>query len=187
MSLSPDQLHKFLRYEPKTGKLFWRTRPLDMFEDGKKLSAVVKCRWWNTRYAGKEAFTASSHGYKVGAIWNKLYRAHRVIWAMIYGRWPKNEIDHIDHDPINNVIENLREVTHKENGRNQKRPSNNKSGHVGVRWQKQTETWSAEIMVDNKNISLGCFACIDDAVIARQASEMKHNFHKNHGNAANLK
>lgn len=43
---------------------------------------------------------------------------HRAVWAVCYGRWPERTIDHIDGDPTNNRIGNLREVSQSENGCN---------------------------------------------------------------------
>src|SRR5262245_61666013 len=54
-----------------------------------------------------------------GRYFNNLL-AHRVAWRIIYGRWP-TEIDHIDGNPSNNSIWNLREVSHQANLLNQKR------------------------------------------------------------------
>jgi len=44
----------------------------------------------------------------------KLYLAHRLAWKFIYGRWP-TEIDHLDGNPSNNSMWNLKEVSHQEN------------------------------------------------------------------------
>lgn len=58
--------------------------------------------------------------------------AHRIVWALHYPLSSDKVIDHIDGDPWNNKIENLREVDHKINSRNTKRSVNNKSGVTGV-------------------------------------------------------
>lgn len=165
-----EYLRQRLRYEPKTGKLFWRECP-------------TRRPQWNGRYAGREAFTAKNDGlYFVGNLGNGALRAHRVIWAMVTGAWPVDEIDHIDHDRSNNRIENLREVTRTENGRNTSKPKTNTSGVVGVTWNGVTGMWQAQIEICRKNNVLGQFACFDDAVAARKDAEIKHRFHRNHGN-----
>lgn len=63
------------------------------------------------------------------------YRAHRLAWTYIYGDYPKGEqllIDHINGNPSDNRIENLRISSHSENQRNQKISSRNMSGCIGV-------------------------------------------------------
>jgi hypothetical protein len=96
---SPDLLRKLLRYEPETGKLFWRERDREFFKSDRDYKV------WNIRFAGKEAFTASDCGYKTGKVFGKTYRAHRIIWALQTGAWPRDEIDHIDQDKSNNAWE----------------------------------------------------------------------------------
>lgn len=179
---SIDKLRKLLAYNPATGKLYWRERTPDMFEDG-KATAEHKCNRWNSRYAGKEAFTSHNDGYKCGGIFSRVYVAHRVIWAMLHGAWPEEQIDHINGVRDDNRIENLRAVTHQENSKNQKVSSVNTSGHMGVSWHKEDQRWIARIGVNKKRIHLGCFTEIDDAIAARKAAEVKYGFHENHGRA----
>ena len=160
---SPELLRKLLRYEPETGKLFWRERTPDMFENGKQSSAH-NCVAWNNRSAGKEAFFSQhKHGYRYGRVSGRAYLAHRVIWAMHTNAWPVEHIDHIDGKKDNNVIENLREATRSENMWNQKAPTNNTSGYKGVYWQKTTQKWCARIKKNTKNHYLGLFDCPKEA------------------------
>lgn len=164
-----DYLRQRLRYDPETGKLYWRENP-------------QMPRLWRQRYAGREAFTAVRNtGYKHGRLDCRAYQAHRVIWAMHHGSWPEGHIDHINHDPIDNRIANLRSVTLQENLRNTVRRKNNTSGCMGVSWFKGTQRWSAHIMVDRVKHHLGYFTELADAVAARKAAEKRFGFHKNHG------
>ena len=177
----PKFLRNILRYDPDTGKLFWLERTTDMFVDGMR-SAEHACKAWNSRHAGKEAFTSiGSHGYRVGGINGNNFRAHRVIWAIAYGQWPEQEIDHINGIKHDNRLENLRSVSHAENHKNQKRHSNNTSGVVGVYLIKRSGKWRAEICVGGKSKSLGNFTDMADAIAARQKAEQELGFHKNHG------
>lgn len=51
----------------------------------------------------------------------KGYQAHRVIWALVYGICPADKlVDHIDGNPLNNKIENLRLVNPDTNQKNRK-------------------------------------------------------------------
>lgn len=164
-----EYLRQRLRYEPETGKLYWRENP----------AASAK---WNRRYAGREAFINDNcNGYKAGRLDYVAYLAHRVIWAMCYEEDPPGQIDHIDHDRVNNRLENLRVVSHQENHRNTSRKKNNTSGHNGVSWFAASSRWSAYIMVDRRKQHLGYFAEKQDAIDARKAAEARYGFHTNHG------
>ena len=178
--LSPELLRKILRYDPETGELFWLNRTPDMFQD-QRYGAHRKCAAWKSKFAGKEAFTAYKNGYKHGAVFNKTYKAHRVIWAIVYDEWPSSQIDHINGIRDDNRITNLRAVSHAENARNQKRRTDNTTGVCGVGFYKATGKWNAQIHANGKSIHLGYFNSFDDAVIARKEAEMKHGYHENHG------
>jgi hypothetical protein len=85
-----------------------------------------------------------------------VYYAHRLAWLYVYGAWPKNLIDHIDGNPANNRISNLRDVTHSENSQNQiKAKANNKTGFLGVYI--HGGKYRAVIRVSGKDKYLGCF------------------------------
>ena len=139
---------------------------------------------WNTRYAGKVAGTIRrADGYRVVSIDGKIYLIHRIIWLHVHGELliPDQQIDHINGDPLDNRLVNLRVVNRQENGRNAKRPKSNKSGVVGVGWHKANQKWQAYIKVSKKSIHLGVFTDFDQAVKVRKAAEIKHGFHSNHG------
>ena len=90
-------------------------------------------------------------------------------------------IDHIDHNPGNNSVENLREVTVIENHRNMSLNKNNTSGVTGVFWHASRNKWMSGIMIKGKNLHLGYFTTLEEATAARQAANIKYNFHPNHG------
>src|SRR5690606_32051652 len=118
---SPEELRQLLRYEPETGKLFWKERGAEHFKDGYR-TADGNANIWNAHYAGKEAFTANGFGgYKISTIHNSSCNAHRVAYSMfhdvdIHGKF----IDHINGVTSDNRIKNLRLVTQKQNARNAK-------------------------------------------------------------------
>ncbi len=179
---SPEMLRKLLRYEPDTGKLYWRERKPDMFEDGVRHTAEHICRGWNTRYAGHQALcTNNGCGYFYGEIYNRPHLSHRVIWAIVTGSWPIDEIDHISGEKKDNRVENLRDVPRVENARNRSIHSNNTSGALGVYWHKANMKWVACIWVGGKNLNLGSFTDKSKAIEARHKANLKHGFHANHG------
>ena len=172
----PTVLRLLLRYEPETGKLFWRERARVWFASG------VQFKVWAKRYANQEAFTSSNgDGYLTGAILGRPVKAHRAAWTIANGRWPADQIDHINGNRSDNRLENLREVSAHENTKNQAIPSHNTSGHIGVSWAKTKAKWCAYIRVNNRLLMLGHFAKKEDAIAARAAASEKHGFHDNHG------
>ena len=173
---SPELLRKLLRYEPETGKLFWKFRPREMFVT-KNIFGT-----WNTRWANAEAFTAvDGSGYKQGHAAGKHFRAHRVVWAVHFGRWPNHEIDHINGIKTDNRICNLRDVRHHDNMKNVSVPQASKSGHVGVRWVQEYRRWYAVIGNSGKRLYLGSFATKEGAIAARKQAEIEMGYHPNHG------
>ncbi len=176
-----DVLNQLLSYDRMTGKLFWKERPVSMFSDGKQ-TAEHNARIWNGKLAGKEAFTATSRGYKVGRIGDDGFFAHRVIWKMVYGTEPE-QIDHIDGDRGNNRLENFRECCDAVNALNKAVPNNNTSGHLGV-YRARKGKWRAAIQVGGRQKNLGHFASIEDAIAARKEAERAYGYHENHGRLA---
>jgi len=177
----PTLLRQLLRYEPETGKLFWKPRPVWMFSDGHRDKAG-NCNNWNSHYAGKPAFTSMMrNGYRIGAVCNRSMLAHRVIWAMVSGQWPADQVDHINGDRQDNRLENLRAVSRADNNKNSKRPCTNTSGAIGVCKSPTRGKWLAQIKVGGQVFHLGTFERKSDAISARKKAERKYGFHKNHG------
>lgn len=178
---SLEFLDLLVRYEPETGKLFWKERSDDLFRETNGRSKAHACANWNAHYAGKEAFTAQDKdGYKRGAIFNRPYKAHRIAWALSYGEWPLH-IDHINGKRDDNRLCNLRSVTRMENQQNMKRSKLNKSGSCGVSWDRHRSKWTARIHANGRLIALGRFDDLNDAISARKSAEKKHGFHEMHG------
>ena len=174
-----ETLRKLISYDPETGALTWRPRPSSLFSSDKQ-SAEHNAAIWNGRRAGSPAMpTLTEFGHQYGSVLGKKVKAHRVAWAIYHGRWPTDQIDHINGDPADNRIENLREVSQCENMRNQRRSSRNTSGAIGVRW--ESGKWRAQMSLKSGRLNLGRFSNFEDAVAARKAAEAKYGFHENHG------
>lgn len=76
------------------------------------------------------------------------------------------DTDHINGDKLDNRKSNLRICTKSENMFNRKIQKNNKSGHVGVFFNKKHKKWQSTIKKNGKNIYLGLFYDFGDAVEA---------------------
>lgn len=183
---APAALRNLLRYEPDTGLLYWRARSVEWFTPSRRRTAEHKMNNWNSKCAGQEAFTSKDHrGCRQGRIFDRGHLAHRVIWALVTGAWPEEDIDHEDRDPSNNRWSNLRAVSHAVNMRNLPPRLSNTSGVCGVSWSRRRNKWYAQIRMANKTISLGLFDDFNDAVAVRKAAEESHGYHKNHGRCVN--
>lgn len=175
---SAEQLRELLHYDPATGVLTWKPRDISLFKS--------KRDWliWNTRFAGKQAMTATNeHGYFVGRVFRVLYKAHRVVWAIVHGNHPK-EIDHINGVRSDNRLANLRDVDRSNNMRNAARRKDNSTGVTGVSVSKATGKYRAQINTGETYISLGYFDTVAKAAAARKEAEAALLFHENHGRAS---
>lgn len=153
-------LENALSYCPLTGKLYWLE---------------------GTRNAGKEAGSLhKATGYMAIRFGGKFLYAHRIAWYLSYGYWPIY-IDHTNRIRNDNRLQNLTDVSKRENHLNMKRFSNNTSGITGVFWSKEINKWVASITINSKQQYLGCF---DEKAIATQTrknAEIAYGFHSNHG------
>ncbi|NMD19083.1 MAG: HNH endonuclease [Verrucomicrobia bacterium] len=157
--LTADRLRELLNYDRETGVFSW----------------LVSCR--GTR-AGDIAGTSSSEGRRHIIIGYARYKAHRLAWLYVYGEFPKKLIDHINGDPTDNRIANLREATMSENLHNQRRAhKNNKTGILGVQWRASKNKFRARIVTDGKETHLGYFDTSDEAQKAYlEAKSRLHQF-----------
>jgi hypothetical protein len=89
----------------------------------------------------------------------KKIRMHRVILERMLGREliKGEDVDHINHDGLDNRRVNLRLATHAENMRNRVKRINCSSEYKGVCWYKPNKKWQAEIRIDGKQKRLGRF------------------------------
>lgn len=177
---SQEVLRQLLRYEPATGRLIWLPRGPQWFQDSKYPPERV-ARWWNERFAETEAFcTVDRKGYPYGFIFSRRVAKHRIVWAFHHNQI-NGEIDHIDGDPTNSRIENLRDVTRQSNMQNKRTYARNTSGFRGVYWSKRAGKWRVALSSGGKERHIGYFVEFDDAVNARKAAERESGFHENHG------
>ena len=151
--LTAEELRELLHYDQETG-IF--TRKVST-SNRVKVGAVAGC--------------PGGYGYLLISVHSRLYQAHRLAWLYMYGEWPKGQIDHLNRNRSDNRIANLRDVTQKQNLQNRSKSSTNTSGHPGVVWHKRISKWLAYIKHNYKQIHLGYFSILEEALSARKAAE----------------
>lgn len=107
---------------------------------------------------------------------NTVVRLHDYVLSVFYDNKPDNShVDHINGCKTDNRKCNLRIVTPSFNLRNVRMRSNNTSGINGVS-KARNGKWRAYITVNQKQISLGTYSNINDAIVARYCAEEKLGF-----------
>ena len=157
--LTVERIRELLEYDPTTGILTWK----------------VSRR--GTAKAGSRAGCRNNEGYLIVGIDGVACRAHRLAYAIHHGAMPPRErsIDHIDGNPANNRIENLRLATRSENQRNRQHlDKRNRTGFTGVFWHKDHKRWEVNIRVNRRTIYIGSYLDKHDAIKARRLAEAKH-------------
>lgn len=123
----------------------------------------------------KKAGSKRTNGYIYLNFHKKIYLAHRLIFLYHHGYLPKI-LDHIDGNPLNNRIENLRPATYAQNLANMKTPKSNKSGVKGVCFDKSKNKWVAEIKCNGVKHRLGRFDTLEEAT--KKIREKRNQLHK---------
>ncbi len=127
------------------------------------------------RGIGDIAGTKTTNGYMQVGINKRVYKLHRIIFCMHNGYMPEI-IDHIDGNPMNNRIENLRSCENHQNLWNAKISTSNKSGIKGISYSKEHKKWRAYISNNKKRIWLGFFEELTDA--AKVLNEARTKLHQ---------
>lgn len=142
--------------------------------------------YWKVKRKGCRASGIAGNtrkdGYVSVRIDKRAYLAHRVIYEMHFGDIDKGfVVDHIDHDPSNNKIENLRMVSETENNRNVSIRKKTKSGYSGVTWHAKSGKWQATVRLNCKTVYLGLFLDAYEAAMVVDKFYKDNGFHENHG------
>ncbi len=106
-------------------------------------------------------WSVSGGGYVRARINSKMETIHRVIAKRMKLDIENKEVDHKDHNKLNNQRSNLRIATRSQNSMNARRSKINTSGYKGVT--KETKGWKAQIIVDGKMAYLGHFHTPEEA------------------------
>lgn len=161
-----ETLRLALRYDPTTGKLFWRD---DWYPKSRTTNEVG---WIDHPESKHNGYVRFHHR-------GKMFMGHRVAWLLHYGEWPPEEIDHVDGDGTNNRIDNLRLSSRAENTRNRKKYKNNKTGYKGVSVGRNGR-YVSQIAFQKERFIVGYFSCPIEAARAydRKAIELHGQYAK---------
>lgn len=138
--LTLQEATRIFRYDEETGKLYWNERVHKRIRIGQECGRIT------------------SHGYRKLRVFGTEYYVHRLVWFIKTGDWPKNQIDHINRNRLDNRFFNLRDVTCQQNLCN--------NNFQGIRKASRGSTYSASISVNKQTIYLGNFPT---AELARNA------------------
>lgn len=163
--LTQERLKELFDYDPETG-LF--TRLVDV---GKTKRGDV-AGWYNT------------DGYLLITISGGRYLSHRLAFVYMEGDFPPDGVDHINQVRDDNRWSNLRPATQSVNMQNARMRKDNRSGFMGVNWDRSRDMWLARISINGRPTNIGRFEHYEDACLARKQAEKEHGYHENHGATA---
>lgn len=142
-SIDHERLLREIHYDPATGK----------FERKVKTSAFARL--------GPLPGTKAGRCYRVTSVQGQQVYLHRLAWFYVHGEWPKQVIDHVNGDPLDNRIANLRDVAQRTNCQNM-RTGRGASRLLGV--SKSRRRFMANIRLESgERIHLGVFATAEEA------------------------
>lgn len=142
-TVTAERLREALAYDRETGIFTWKVRPNRRIRLGSKAGA-------------------DSMGYAVIKLDGYIYRANRLAWLYVRGRWPQWDIDHINGVTSDDSFANLRDVSKTVNQQNQRRPQkHNKTGFLGVSLTQYG--YCAQISADGEHHFLGHFETPEEA------------------------
>lgn len=152
-----NRLRKVLSYNQRTGVFTYKMHRRYGIGKGDTAGAVDR-----------------GSGYARIAIDGRHYYSHRLAWLYVHGQWPSGQLDHINGNPTDNRIANLRKARHKDNIRNSRRRSDNTSGFKGVCWHRKGGKWMSRIFVNGRGVYLGLFTDVGKAHAAYRAAAIQH-------------
>ena len=121
---------------------------------------------WHARFTKGKWYAGRAEPFAGGY---RLVLMHRFI--MQSGK--DEEVDHVDHDGLNNQRLNLRNADHARNLQNQQQQRRT-AGHQAKGVSPRFGKWRAQIQVDGKKIHIGTFATHDEATAAYDAAARRY-------------
>jgi hypothetical protein len=140
--LTADIARKIWSYDTDTGFFFWKESPKYDVLVGTR-AGYFDGKYWRLAYRGKR------------------YKASRVAWLYTTGEWPKDQIDHINGDKLDDRIINLRNATNAQNCKNRNLRSDNTLGVKGVHQTKRG--FVAQVVVNGVHVLNKTFGTLEAA------------------------
>lgn len=136
-----DRVLEMLNYDPTTGGFTWRQSRRGSARAGYAAGYVRQDGYVRIKLDGRQ-------------VW-----AHRLAWFLAVGKWPQGQIDHINGNPSDNRIANLRDVTCRVNSQNERRARRRKNGGrlLGAHWCPTWRRWKSSIGVAGSARHIGWF------------------------------
>ena len=148
-NLTIEQVRAALDLDPETGVLLWVAPQSNRVKTGDRAGVIA------------------ANGRRYVNLAGEKHMAHRLVWFHYYGVWPFGDVKQKDGDYDNCAVANLIEQTRQETATNRQASAGSKSGHVGVTWSQKHQKWQVHITRDYKQVFIGLFQNLDDAVKAR--------------------
>jgi len=143
-------LDETFSYNAESGELTWKRRMGQRGIPGRPAGTTIK------RCAYVKVFGES-------------YAVHRIIWKLAHGFDPPGFVDHVNGNPLDNRLLNLRLATPQENAQNKKPYPGVEI--PGVHQIKKTGRWRAKIQEDGRQRHIGVYETKEDAAAARKQAE----------------
>jgi len=148
-----EKVRSLFEYDPNDGHLRWKV----------KRQKVIK--------GSIAGYVSKSDGYRYVCFdYNELL-AHRVIWLLVTGDWPKSQIDHKNGIRDDNRLINLREATNGQNNTNKMVDKRNRLGVKGIMYDSDRKKYRVKISAKGKTYTVGRFDTLEEAKLARQYAE----------------
>lgn len=152
---SLDEIRELLSYDPETGIFTWLQDRNQLAKKGARAGYQRHDGYWLINMRGHTVL------------------CHRLAWLLTAGEWPSDMIDHINGDPSDNRLANLREADRSQNMMNMALPPANTSGFKGVSFDRRQRKWQAYITIQRRKKSLGYYTDLSEAAFARKVAEEK--------------
>lgn len=163
MSLTQEQLKARVKYDLDTGIFTWA------------ITGGARSK------QGDIAGCFNNKGYWCIRIGDKAYKAHRLAFLYVLGKFPEKQVDHIDGNKANNSWCNLRECTNSQNQMNTGISKRNSSLDKGI-FKNPCGKYRVQLGINNKKCYLGLFTDLEEArKVVREFREQLHGEFANHG------